>query len=324
MLQRKKQINMNIGIIGAGHIAKKMAKTINKLDGFSNYAIASRSLDKAEKFKNKYKFEKAYGSYEEMLKDSNVELVYIATPHSCHYEQMLLCLKYNKHVLCEKILTTSEEDTRDVYKKFEEKGLLLQEALWTSFMPSRNIINDLLYKDRIIGNIKQMDASFKVPLMNKERVIRKDLGGGALMDIGLYSVTFILRTLGFNYSNFKTTMIKRLKEVDSKENIEFYYENDVKGVAKSDGTFITSLIVKVKGDKGYLYTDMVNCPNIIFVFNKFFIIKKVIVCKPKYGGFEFELIACKKAIENDLIECNEWTHDNSIQLQHIIDTVLSN
>jgi len=314
---------MNIGIIGAGNIAKKMANTINKMDGFTNYAIASRSIEKATKFKNRFKFIKAYGSYEEMVKDENVELVYIATPHSCHYDQMLLCLKYNKPVLCEKIITTSLPDTEDIYKKFEEANVFLTEALWTSFMPSRNIINDLIYKDKIIGNLINMKASFKVPLMNKERVYKRELGGGVLQDIGIYPVTFIFRTLGFDYKDYVVKDIRFLKDVDKYEVIEFNYDNNVKGIAKVDGRCITSLLVKIKGDKGYIITDMVNCPNFIMVFNKFGLLKKFINCKPKFGGFEFELEACKKAIENGRIECNEWSHKDSIAMAKIEEELLN-
>lgn len=313
---------MNIGIIGAGNIATKMARTINKMDGFSNYAIASRSIEKAEKFKRKYKFEKAYGSYEEMLKDPNVELVYIATPHSCHYQQMLLCLKYKKPVLCEKILTTSLADTTAIYKKFEEEHVFLTEALWTSFMPSRAIINDLIYKDKIIGNLINMKASFKVPLMNKERVAKKELGGGVLQDIGIYPITFIFRTLGFDYKSYTVKDIRYKNDVDKYEVVEFDY-NNVKGTANVDGRLLISTLVKIKGDKGFIITDMVNCPNYILVFNKFGFLKKFINCRPKFGGFEFELKACKKAIQNGLIECEEWTHRNSIEMAKIEDALLN-
>lgn len=313
---------MNIGIIGAGNIAKKMARTINKMDGFSNYAIASRSIEKAEKFKNKFKFKKAFGSYEEMLKDPNVEMVYIATPHSCHYSQMLLCLKYRKPVLCEKILTTSLADTTAIYKQFEEEKVFLTEALWTSFMPSRTIIHDLIYKDKAIGNLINMKASFKVPLMNKERVAKKELGGGVLQDIGIYPVTFIFRTLGFDYENYTVKDIRYKKDVDKYEVIEFNY-NNVKGIAKVDGRFLISLLVKIKGDKGYIITDTTNCPNFIMVFNKYGILKKFINCRPKFGGFEFELEACKKAIQNGLLECEEWTHQNSIEMAKIEDDLLN-
>ncbi len=315
--------DLRVGIIGPGHIANKMANTIKRLDGFCNYAVASRSIEKAEAFKQKFGFEKAYASYEDMLKDENVDLVYIATPHSCHYEQMLLCLKYKKPVLCEKSITTSLKDTQDIYKKFEDAKVFISEALWTSFLPSREYINELLYAKKKIGNIQSMTASFKVPLMHKERVTSRALGGGVLMDIGIYPVTFIFRTLGFDYDSYNVDNIIYKDGVDIKEELTFNYKNGAKGICKVDGTTKLTLTVKIVGDNGKMNIDMVNCPNLITTFNKYGILTSCKWTKPRLGGFEYELIACKKAIEEGKLECEEWTHQNSIAAAKIIDDLFN-
>ncbi|MCR5698508.1 MAG: Gfo/Idh/MocA family oxidoreductase, partial [Treponemataceae bacterium] len=285
-----------VAIIGAGSIAKKMATTINKMKDFEAYAIASRKLEKAQAFAKQFKFTKAYGSYEEMLQDEAVDLVYIATPHSCHKEQALLCLKYKKPVLCEKIFTPSSKDSAEVFEQFEKEKVFINEALWTSFMPSRKILNELLYEKKVIGDITSMDASFKVPLTHKERVVRKDLGGGVLMDIGIYPVTFIFRTLGFDYQDFKIDEIKYKNEVDVKEELTFTYKNGIQAHCHVDGTSIISLFVTIYGTKGKIVLDMVNCPNYIKVYGKRGLLKKFIFCRPKFGGFEFELEESRKAI----------------------------
>ena len=314
--------SFKIGIIGAGNIANKMAKTIKRLEGFENYAISSRSLDKAEKFKGKYNFKVAYGSYEDLVKDENVDLVYIATPHSCHYEQMKLCLKYKKPVLCEKTFTPYLEQTKDVLENFEKEGVFISEALWTSFMPSRDIINNLI-KEKKIGNVKSMNATFKVPLTHKERVMKRNLGGGVLMDIGIYPVTFVLRTLGFNYLNYTVDDIVYKNEVDIKETITFNYENDVKGTCFVDGSSNISMVVKIIGDNGSIFIDIVNCPNIIVLKSKCGFVKHIYFTKPKYGGFEYELIACKKAIQDKKIEAKDWTHNNTIAFAKIVEEILN-
>lgn len=313
---------MRVGIIGAGHIAEKMAKTLNLLDGVSAYAIASRSKQKAENFKSKFKFEVAYSNYEEMLKDPNVDLVYIATPHSCHYDQMELCLKYHKPVLCEKIITTTSKDTELIYEKFERDGLLVQEALWTSFLESRNIINDLIYKEKVIGEVTSMEGYFYCPIFNKERVKSKDLGGGVALDIGLYPITFILRTLGYDYKEMNVKKLVKINEVDAKEEVEFIYENGVKATAYVDGKKLPKLVVLIYGEKGKIIIDSVNCPTNIKVYNEHKKLIKKINCKPKYTGFEDELIACKSAIENNKIECEQWSHEDSIRLARILDKII--
>ncbi|MBE5762797.1 MAG: Gfo/Idh/MocA family oxidoreductase [Clostridiales bacterium] len=315
--------DLRIGLIGPGHIANKMASTIKNLPGFCNYAVASRSKEKADAFKEKYGFQKAYYSYEDMLKDENVDLVYISTPHSVHLEQMELCLKYKKPVLCEKALTTSLKDTESIYKKFEEAGVFISEALWTSFMPSRQYIHHMLYEKKKIGNIQSMTAKFMVPLMHKERVTSRALGGGVLMDIGIYPVSFVFRTLGFDYDSYDINNITYKNGVDIKEDLTFNYKNGVKGICKVDGTTKLTLTVKIQGDKGTMNIDMVNCPNVITTFNKCKILTSCKITKPKYGGFEYELIACKKALEDGKLECNEWTHQNSIAFAKIIEDLFN-
>ena len=315
--------DLRIGIIGPGHIANKMASTIKRLKGFCNYAVASRSKDKAEAFKEKYGFQKAYYSYEDMLKDPDVDLVYISTPHSCHYEQMLLCLKYHKPVLCEKALTTSLKDTMDIYQKFEDANLFISEALWTSFMPSVNYINETLFEKDKIGKVKSMTAKFMVPLMHKERVTSRALGGGVLMDIGIYPVTFVFRTLGFDYESYTVDSVEYKDGVDIKEQLTFKYKNDAIGICKVDGTTKLTLKVTIEGDNGSMHIDMVNCPNIITTFNKHGLLTSLKITKPRYGGFEYELLACKKALENGKVECKEWTHKESIAVAKIIDDIFN-
>ncbi len=314
---------LRVGIIGPGHIAQKMAQTIKRLDGFCPYSVASRSIEKAESFKQKYGFLKTYSSYEEMLQDENVDLVYIATPHSLHYEQMLLCLKYKKPVLCEKAFTTSLKDTMDIYKKFEDEKVFISEALWTSFLPSRQYIKEMLYDKKKIGNIQSMTAQFKVPLMHKERVTQRKLGGGVIMDIGIYPLTFIFRTLGFDYDSYEINDIVYKNGVDVKEELTFNYKDGIKGVCKVDGTTKLTLTVKIVGDKGKMKIDMVNCPNLITTSNKCGIWTSCKWTKPKLGGFEYELMACKKAIQEGKLECEEWTHSNSIAAAKIIDDIFN-
>ena len=113
---------MKIGILGAGNIAGILAKTMAQMPEAECYAIAARSLDRAEDFRNKYGFQKAYGSYEEMLQDEQVELVYIATPHSHHYEHMKLCISYGKPILCEKAFTMNSVQAKEIVKLAKEKG----------------------------------------------------------------------------------------------------------------------------------------------------------------------------------------------------------
>ena len=135
---------LKMAIMGAGSIANKMADTITKMNDVKAYAIAARDTERAAAFAKKYGFTKFYGSYEEMLKDPEVQLVYIATPHSHHYKCAKMCLEAGKHVLCEKAFTVNADQARKLFALAKEKNLLITEAIWTRYMPSRKMIDDII------------------------------------------------------------------------------------------------------------------------------------------------------------------------------------
>ena len=137
----------NVGILGTGSIAQSMAFTLNALKDKGDvvpYAIASRSLEKAEKFAQEWHFEQAYDNYEALVSDPSVDLIYIATPHSLHYEHALLCLNHGKNTLVEKSFTANALQAQELLSLAADKKVLLAEAIWTRYMPSRKIITDLL------------------------------------------------------------------------------------------------------------------------------------------------------------------------------------
>lgn len=176
---------MKVGIIGAGNIAGSMAATLNAMEEAVCYAIASRDLKKAEDFAEKYGIEKAYGSYEELVEDREVDIVYIATPHSHHYEHAKLCIEHGKHVLCEKAFTVNAAQAEELFKLAAEKKVLITEAIWTRYMPYRKVVNDLLAED-VIGEVCTLTANLCYPISQVERIIRPELAGGALLDGGIY------------------------------------------------------------------------------------------------------------------------------------------
>ena len=135
---------MKIGFLGAGRIAHTLASTMARMEDVTLYAVAARDLDRAQAFAAEYGFRKAYGSYEEMLSDPQVELVYIATPHSHHAAHMKLCIAHGKHILCEKAFTLNAAEAKEIALLAKEKGVYVAEAIWTRYMPSRQLINQVL------------------------------------------------------------------------------------------------------------------------------------------------------------------------------------
>ena len=155
ILLEKGNYDMKIAILGAGRIAVHMAETLAGMDDVEAYAVGARELERAEAFAEKYGFTKAYGSYEEMLADKEIDLVYIATPHSHHYKHAKMCLEAGKNVLCEKSFTVNASQARALFKLAEEKNLLITEAIWTRYMPSRKIIQDIV-ESGVIGQCEKV------------------------------------------------------------------------------------------------------------------------------------------------------------------------
>ncbi|WP_178984139.1 Gfo/Idh/MocA family protein [Winogradskyella helgolandensis] len=185
------------GIIGAGKIASKFATDLNTVSNSKLYAIASRNLEKSKIFGEEYKATIAYGSYEDLVSNSNIDAIYIATPHSFHKAHTLLCLNHNKAVLCEKPFAMNLEEVEEMIQLSKEKSTLLMEAMWTIFLPHYQYTLDLLQKKHF-GKILNLEADFGFhPTYNEtSRVFDKSVGGGSLLDIGIYPVFAALSTLG--------------------------------------------------------------------------------------------------------------------------------
>ena len=185
------------GIIGLGSIANKFATDLASVEDSQLVAVASRSQQKADKFAFKYNSKKAYDSYEKLVKDSQVDAVYIATPHRFHKEHTLLCLRHKKAVLCEKPFAMNLQDVTEMVEVAKEHNVLLMEALWTFFLPHFNYVIDVVKSEKF-GKLKSLEADFGFfhPYDIEHRLFNKQLGGGSLLDIGIYPIFVALSSLG--------------------------------------------------------------------------------------------------------------------------------
>lgn len=198
---------MNWGIMATGTIAGKFAVTVNAMrsEGERIAAVGSRDGVRAREFADKYGIEKAYGSYEELAADPNVDAVYIATPNNLHFENTMLCLNAGKHVLCEKPFTTCAEDAEKLYRAADEKGLFVMEAFWTRFLP---LYDELLkiVESAQFGKLRhaRCDYGFIANGARRERKLLSELGGGALLDIGIYNLGFLRLIMGGDPEAFQS------------------------------------------------------------------------------------------------------------------------
>jgi predicted dehydrogenase len=187
----------NWAILGCGKIARKFASDLKTLPNARLYVAASRSIEKAQAFADEMGCEKAYGSYEEMANDPNVDVVYIASPHSHHCEHTLLCMNHKKAVLCEKAFAINSRQVNSMIEASRENNTFLMEAFWTRFQPSFLNAMEIIHSGEL-GALKAVrsDFAFNADYDPEKRLYNVDLGGGSLLDIGIYPIFMSLMALG--------------------------------------------------------------------------------------------------------------------------------
>ncbi|MGY8908607.1 MAG: Gfo/Idh/MocA family protein [Flavobacteriales bacterium] len=213
------------GIIGLGKIANKFATDLATIEDAELVAVASRSQENANDFAKKYNSKKAYNSYEELAKDPDIDAVYIATPHSFHKEHSILCLQNKKAVLCEKPFAMNLQDVSEMIAVAKENNTLLMEALWTYFLPHYNFVLEIIQQEKF-GKLQELkaDFGFYTPYNTDSRVFKKEVGGGSLLDIGIYPIFAALSTLG-KPKNIKAEATFFENGADSSCLMIFEYEN---------------------------------------------------------------------------------------------------
>ncbi|PKG24849.1 Gfo/Idh/MocA family protein [Niallia nealsonii] len=246
---------LNWAILGPGTIAADFAQALNEVNG-TVYAVGSRTLEKAEQFAKNYHVEKAFGSYDEMLQDKNIDVVYISTPHSNHYEYILKSLENNKHVLCEKAITVNSSQLQKIVQLAEKKQLIVAEAMTVYHMPLYKKLREIVQSGKI-GNLKMVTVNFGSCKENDvtNRFFNKDLAGGALLDIGTYALSFARFFLSKKPNEILTTMKKFETGVDEQSGIILKNEEDEMAVITLTMRARMQKLGVVAGDLGYITVD---------------------------------------------------------------------
>ena len=308
----------NIGIIGSGNIAGVMADTIKRMKNVRLYAVASRSKVKADVFAEKYGCKKAYGSYEELASDSKVDLVYIATPHSEHYENAKLCLLNGKPVLCEKAFTANAAQAKELIRISQERRVLLAEAIWTRYMPMLATIREVLGSG-IIGEPKTLTANLGYLIERVARLQEPALAGGALLDVGVYTLNFASMIFGDDIETIESSCTYTKTGVDEQNSITIYYKDGRMAVLNSSMISLSDRKGIIYGTKGFAIIENISNYESITVFDPRY--KELASYKRprQISGYEYEVEACIKALENGEIECGEMPHSEIIRMMEIMD-----
>ncbi len=303
------------GILGPGSIARDFAQALNRVNG-EVYAVASRNKERAEKFARENNVKKAYGSYDEIIKDKDIDVVYIATPHSNHYEYIIKSLNNNKHVLCEKAITVNERELEEALKIARENNLVLEEAMTLFHMPLyEKVIKKINNED--LGKVNMVQVSFGSfkEYDENNRFFNLDLAGGALLDIGTYALSFARYFLSSMPEEILSTVKKAKTGVDEESGIILK--------TKEDEVATISLAFRSKMPK----RGIVSCDNGFITIDNFPRANKATI---NYLDGAVEVIECgeeEKALDYEVIfmeeKINENKESNSIDLTYDVTKIMN-
>ena len=322
--------NVNWAILAPGRIANKMAEAMN-VSKVHRYAVASRNLERAQDFAKKWNFEKAYGSYEELYQDPEVDAVYIANPHAFHLESVLACLKAGKHVLCEKPAGCSRDQLDKMTSLAREKKLFFMEAMWTVFNPTIAQIKKEIAAGSI-GQIKNIDSRFcnRNPYDANDRNYAPDQAGGALLDLGIYNIYFAMMLADFSPITAESSAVRMLKGVDAWNSVNLTFENGIVTSFQSamdlPSTVPTHDAV-IYGTKGYITVENFFCTQKadVYVYKNIQggdanLVREI--REPfSINGYEYELIHATDCILAGKTESDVHTFKKSEDLIDMMDTL---
>ena len=307
-----------VGIIGAGWIADKMAEAIAPLQDYCVYAIASRSLDKAKAFAQSRDIPKAYGSYEELVEDKDVDLVYIATPHSHHFPHTMLALEHGKPVLVEKAFTANAHEAEILLETARSKGIFITEAIWTRYMPLSHKVKEIM-ESGIIGEPRLLTATLCYMMEFKERILRPDLCGGALLDLGVYALNFARMYFGTDIVKTVSNCQMGATGMDMQECISLSFADGKMANLQAGALCLNDRQGIINGTEGYIRVDNINCPHVVEVYRNYELVARYTKPEDMVNGYEYQVYECRRCIEKGLAESPMMPHAETLSIMKQMD-----
>lgn len=311
----------NWGIIGPGRIAHKFAKSIGEIENARIYAVASHNIDKANAFAKEYKVEKVFSSYDDIAKCKDLDAIYIATTNPHHHEPAILCLNNNIPVLCEKPLTLNSELASKMITAAKSNNTFLMEAMWTRFMPPIVELRKWI-SDGLIGEVKMLKADFCINANPDptDRWLNPQLGGGALLDLGIYPLLFTTMILGTDYESISST--RHLAETGVDENCAILLKYAQGRIAQISCSLFSQGPNRavILGAKGYIEVD-----NFVFANQAKLVIDDEVTYSNYFDkldtGFKYEAQEAMDCINNGETQSTIMPWSESLEVMKIIDKV---
>ena len=311
---------MRFGIIGTGWMADKMVSTMKSIPEVELCAVVARDFEKAKLFAKKFDFEKVYSSIDEFLLDKDIEVIYITSPHSEHYAHAKMCLEANKNVLCEKPFTVNATQAKELFALAKEKDVFISEAFWSKCQPSRQIITDII-KSGAIGEPSMIVSQIGMCLEGNERIVNPALAGGALLDIGVYAISFAMQFFGIDIKSAKGETVKLSTGVDSKDSFSITWNDGKMASLTCSSNCLMPDYGMVCGQKGYIIADEILNPLKIDLYDSDKNFVKTLPIPPQINGYEYEIYETIKAIESGKKECDLMPHSETLKMIELMDSL---
>jgi predicted dehydrogenase len=312
------------GILGCGRIAGKFASDLLLVKDAELVAVGSRSKKKAEEFAQKYPAQNTHGSYEELASDPEVDIIYVATPHSHHHEHTLLCLRHSKAVLCEKAFAINSKQAYEMITEARSRNVFLMEALWTKFLPHYNMVSSMIAEGKV-GNVMSMQVNFGFKPVEPvpQRIFDPALGGGTLLDIGIYNVFFVRSFMGMP-DEIQAVMKPAHTGVDEQLAVQFRYRNGA--LAQMLSSFSSNLATEadIAGDQGRI--RLLNrfyepSTTIQYYPEKIDSLEPVPFAKEGGWGYQYQVRHVHECLKQGLFESPVMTHRDTLELMELMDRI---
>ena len=306
-----KKMNENrdfkVGIVGAGWIAERAAITLN------------RSLEKAKAFADKWGVERAYASYSEVIDDPEVDLLYVATPHSHHFDITKEAILKGKPCLVEKAFMANYAQAKVIVDLARKNKVFLAEAIWTRYQPALRMVRDLIQAGRI-GSPRLVTATLGYSMGNKERIMRPDLCGGALLDLGVYCLNFVRMFCDAPIVSMKSQCVKSDTGMDLSNAISLVLADDgILANVQSSASCVGDNIGVIAGTEGNLIIDNVNNPQRITVNGPDRVFVEEIPVPKQITGYEYQFVACRDALAEGRTEPPQMPLDETLYVMQLMD-----
>jgi predicted dehydrogenase len=310
------------GVVGPGKIATKFAEGMAAVPDGTIAAVASRAIERADAYADRFGIDGRYGDYESLAADPAIDAVYVATPHSRHAADSILFLEARKHVLCEKPLSVSAHESSTMVQAARDNGVFLMEAMWSRFLPAYRILVDLV-GERRIGDplVVEADFGFRAPVVPDHRLFDPALGGGATLDLGVYAVQLCTLLLG-PPERVVADGVVGSTAVDEVVAAVLHHSDDRLGVMKAAIRATLACRGRITGTEGWIDLPApMHCPEWLEIGGG----AGTERMKAGYegGGLHFQVLEVHECLAAGRLESEIMPLDESLVVARVLDEILS-